>query len=124
LLAQGVALILIGLFNVDLSAGLQAVFESNSFFATLPALGLVALLAGVGFFSLRPGAWVMAMLVQGLVLLVALAFYFLFQARNLLLYGMMAYSVMMVIYLNYAEVPAVFRVQPALLSEREEENVG
>jgi len=112
LVAQGVGLVVLGLFSVDHTAGVWAILVDQSFYATLPPLGVLALVAAAGFLRLRPGAWVMAMLVQGLSLLVALVFYFRYRPQDLLIYGMMVYALIMVLYLNYAEVPAVFRVQP------------
>lgn len=112
LIVQGLGLILIGLFSIDHTAGFWEILDDYSFYATLPPLGLVALVAAAGFVRLREGAWVMAMLVQGLSLFVALIFYFRYRPQNLLIYGMMVYALIMVLYLNYAEVPAIFRAQP------------
>ena len=112
LVVQGLGLILIGLFSIDHTAGFWEILDDSSFYATLPPLGVVALIAAAGFLRLRAGAWVMAMLVQGLALLVALIFYFRYRPQNLLIYGMMVYALIMVLYLNYAEVPAIFRAQP------------
>lgn len=118
---QGVALILTGLFNIDLRAGLEQIVVESSFFASLPPLGALAVVAAVGFLSPRVGAWMVAMLVQGLNLLVALIFYFRYRSDNFFLYAMMVYAIVMVIYLNYAQVPAVFRGDPALVPEVEDE---
>lgn len=112
LVVQGLGLILVGFFSVDLTAGLWDILTESSFYATLPPLGVLALAAATGFLRLRPGAWVVAMLVQGLSLLVALLFYFRYRPQDLLIYGMMVYALIMVLYLNYAEVPAIFRAQP------------
>lgn len=114
---QGISLLAIGLFHVDLWAGLQQILTESSFFASLPGLGTLALVAGVGFLYPRPGAWVMAMLVQGLTLLVTLLFYFRYRPDNLFLYAIMVYAIVMVLYLNYAQVPHVFRGDTALVAE-------
>lgn len=82
------------------------------FFLALPFLAVLGLIATIGFLWLRPGAWVVAMLVQCLHLLVTLTFYFFFEQRAFYLFAMMFYAVVMVVYLNYAEVPAVFRMAP------------
>ena len=121
LIIQGIGLLLIGLFNVELETGLQRILVESSFFASLPALGILALVAAAGFFRPRPGAWVMAMLVQGLTLLITLLFYFRYRSENLFLYAIMVYSIIMVLYLNYAQVPLVFRGQPDLVSEMNDE---
>lgn len=112
LVVQGLGLLLLGLFSIDHTAGLWAILTDQSFYAALPPLGVLALVAAAGFLRLRPGAWTMAMLAQSLTLLVALIFYFRYRPQGLLIYGMMVYALIMVLYLNYAEVPAIFRAQP------------
>lgn len=121
LFVQGVALVFIGLVNVDLQAGFEQIVVETSFFASLPPLGVLALVAAISFLSPRPGAWMVAMLVQGLNLLVALLFYFRYRSDNFFLYAMMVYAIVMVVYLNYAQVPAVFRGDPALVPEIDDE---
>lgn len=118
---QGIGLLLIGLLQVDLHNALQQILVESSFFATLPPLGVLALVAAVGFFHPRPGAWVMAMLVQGLTLLVTLGFYFRYHTDDFFLYAIMGYAVVMVLYLNYAQVPVVFRGRPDLVPEVDDE---
>ena len=83
-----------------------------AFFLPLPFLAILGVIATIGFLWLRPGAWVVAMLVQCLHLIVTLTFYFFFEQRTFYLFAMMFFAVVMVVYLNYAEVPAVFRVAP------------
>ena len=112
LAVQGLGLVVLGLLSVDHTAGLWGILIDQSFYATLPPLGVLSLVAAAGFLRVRPGAWVMAMLVQALSLLVALIFYFRYQPQDLLIYGMMVYALIMVLYLNYAEVPTLFRAQP------------
>lgn len=121
LFIQGIALILIGLFNVDLPAGFQQIVAETSFFASLLPLGVLALVAAISFLSPRPGAWMVGMLVQGLNLLVALLFYFRYRPDNFFLYAMMVYAIVMVIYLNYAHVPAIFHGDPAVVPEVDDE---
>jgi hypothetical protein len=89
----------------------------SAFFVPLPALAFLGLVATLGFLWLRPGAWVVAMLVQGLHLIVALAFYFLYGQKQIYQFALMLFAVVMVIYLNYAEVPAVFRAFPDELDD-------
>jgi hypothetical protein len=113
LVVQGLGLVVLGVFSVDHDAGLLQILINDPFYATLPPLGLLALATAFGFLRLRPGAWVMAMLVQGLTLLVALIFYVRYRPQGGIVYGMMIYAIIMVLYLNYAEVPAVFRAHPA-----------
>lgn len=118
---QAVGLIVGGLLNVDLRTSLQQILIDTSFFASLPALGVLALVAAIGFLRPRPGAWVVAMLVEGLNLLLALLFYFRYGSDNFYLYAIMVYAIFMVLYLNYAQVPTTFRRAPALVTEVEDE---
>lgn len=111
LVVQGVGLLVVGVFSVNRSASLWEILTEDSFYATLPPLGVLALVTAIGFLGLRPWAWVTAMLVQGLTLLVALIFYFRYRPQDVLIYGMMVYAITMVLYLNYAEVPAVFQAR-------------
>jgi hypothetical protein len=85
-------------------------------FVFLP-LGLLALLAGIGFLRLWRTAWLMAMLLQGLSLVTALVLYF--NHKPVYVYVLMVYSILIVVYLNYSEVYATF--QPASILEEEEE---
>lgn len=118
---QGAAVLAFGLWGfygwVPLTQMLAT--PETAFFVPLPALGILGLLATLGFLSLRPGAWVIAMLVQGLCLTVTLVFYFLYAQRTFHLFAMMFYAVVMVLYLNYAEVPAVFRSYPDEEADRD-----
>jgi|GEM_PF-1892304 hypothetical protein len=90
-----------------------------AFFLPLPFLAILGVIATIGFLWLRPGAWVVAMLVQCLHLIVTLTFYFFFEQRTFYLFAMMFFAVVMVVYLNYAEVPAVFRVAPGQEADSE-----
>jgi len=81
------------------------------------SLGLLALLAGIGFLRLWRTAWVVAMFLQGLCLVTALILYF--DHKPAYVYLLMGYSILMVIYLNYSEVYATF--QPISVLEEEEE---
>lgn len=111
---QAAAMLALSLLQIDDLPGLLGQWSDPevAFFIPLPFLALLGFIATIGFLGLRPGAWVVAMLVQGLHLIVTLAFYFFFGQRAYTLFAMMFYAVVMVIYLNYAEVPAVFRVAP------------
>jgi hypothetical protein len=71
------------------------------------ALSALALLAAIGFLRMRRNAWTVAMLGQGLSLLMALLIYF--RGKLWYTYIMMLYNVPMVLYLNYHEVRAAFQ---------------
>lgn len=68
--------------------------------------GLLALSSAVGLLRRRQGAWVLAMAVQGLNMLIALILYF--SSKPSYVHPIMAYSVFMVLYLNYSAVADAF----------------
>ncbi|MDM8527748.1 hypothetical protein QUF58_05980 [Anaerolineales bacterium HSG24] len=72
-------------------------------------LSLLTLVAAFGFIRLWPGAWLNAMSVQGIILSFLLILYFTQTINNIMDYGIMAYAVFIVVYLNYNEVYATFR---------------
>lgn len=109
---QGLLLGLLGFFNLRHSESLIGAFGERPLYLAVVPLSLLALIAVIGFVQLRPGAWVVAMLLQGLMLLMALGVYFTGSTADAVLYAMLLYGVVMVLYLNYAEVPLIFRVQP------------
>jgi hypothetical protein len=71
------------------------------------ALSALAILAAIGFLRMRRDAWTVAMLGQGLSLLMALLLYF--RGKLWYTYIMMLYNIPMVLYLNYHEVRAAFQ---------------
>lgn len=75
------------------------------------ALGGLALVAAVGFLSLWPVAWLLAMGLQGLSLAVALALYFYLSEEPGYLYAVMAYFILMVFYLNSHGVRTAFQAR-------------
>lgn len=72
----------------------------------LAGLACFAALSGLGFWRMWGHAWLHAMLLQGFCLLFALILYF--WQKPGFVYLIMAYSIFMVLYLNYYEVRAVF----------------
>lgn len=111
---EGILLGLGGFFYLRGGDSLLTTLIERPFYAAFVPLSILALIATIGFLRPRPGAWVIAMLVQGLLLFMALASYFGRGSRDPVLYTMLLYGVIMVVYLNYAEVPLVFRVQPGI----------
>lgn len=86
------------------SSELIGTVPASLFFA---ALSVVSLLAGIGFFLLiRPG-WLLAIVVQGLLLLFTLSLYFAGR-RPAFVFPTMIYSVVMVLYLNSFGIQSVF----------------
>lgn len=122
LLFQGLGLFFIG--------GLYAaiiefdwVFTAEDYLINIPlglrggifiAIGILAVLAAIGFFRLWPAAWLNAVMVQGTSLLIALFLYF--HEKPFYLYLIMIFSIFMVVYLNYSEVKEAFR-SPQLAPE-------
>ncbi|MBU0490799.1 MAG: hypothetical protein KKA73_21370 [Chloroflexi bacterium] len=70
-------------------------------------LAMLAIMAAIGFWRLWRNAWLTAMLLQGLCLLLALILYF--HSRPALVYVMMFYGILMVLYLNTQDVRATFQ---------------
>jgi hypothetical protein len=70
-------------------------------------LAVLALAAAIGFGRVAPGAWLLAVLVQGLNLALALVLYF--KGRPDYVYLMMLIGVLMVLYLHQSDVQAAFR---------------
>jgi hypothetical protein len=121
LLLQALGLLTIGFYMLALLSDLVQTRPVQP--ATIPALVFtflapLALWASVGFLRRWRSAWLNAMLLQGLCLMIALAVYF---SENKPAYGyvVMAYSVYMVIYLNHYQVQEAFRTKPALEEEGE-----
>ncbi len=107
-----VAIALLILYNPDyrweLSTG-RLVFRFTVGFQAGFFLTIALLTSGtaLGFFRLRPTAWVYAMGFQAIILAVALALYF--NSRPVYVYPMMVYGIFMVIYLNYPDVQQAFQ---------------
>lgn len=70
-------------------------------------LSALALLAGIGFFIQKRAAWILSLFVQGAVLALALAIYFIKEPIHT--YFLMAYGVFMVIYLQHADIYKSFQ---------------
>jgi hypothetical protein len=70
-------------------------------------LATLALAAAVGFMRVASGAWLLAVLVQGINLALALVLYF--EGRPAYVYMMMLYGIVMVLYLHQDDVQAAFR---------------
>jgi hypothetical protein len=86
-------------FYVDLPAGLRG--------WAFASLAILALITAVRFLRLRHTAWVHAMLLQGLSLLLAIGLYL--QERPFYVYLIMLNCIFMVLYLNYSDVQVAFR---------------
>jgi hypothetical protein len=85
-------------------ANLAILFKGGGFLL----YALLILLTAFSFLRLRRGAWVNAVMLQGMGLLTALGFYF--YGRHAFAYVMMVYGIGMVLYLNHADVQVAFRV--------------
>lgn len=87
----------------DLAVNLSGMLNSSAF----NLLALLALIASFGFLRLHRLAWLCAMLLQGLCLLLALSLYA--REKTPFAYLLMAYSIGLVLYLNYSDVQAAFQ---------------
>jgi hypothetical protein len=85
----------------------------NSIGLLFIALSAVAILAAISFLRMGRNAWTIAMLGQGLSLLMALLLYF--SGKPWYTYVMMLYDIPMVLYLNYHEVRVAFQPAPRAL---------
>jgi len=84
----------------------QGVIEVAAFALFVPPAVLM-LLSGLGFLLLRRRGWLLAAIAQGLGLAVCLWLYTLFQPGYV--YPIMAYCILMILYLNSHDVRVVFR---------------
>ena len=73
------------------------------------SLGLLAIFAAFGFLWLWRTGWPTAMLVQGLGLLVSIGLYI--RSHPPYIFGVMAYCILMVIYLHHPEVQQAFQTK-------------
>ena len=80
-------------------------------------LALPALLAGIGLLRLRPSAWTLAMLTQGLSLALALVIYS--RDKPIYIYPLMIYTIVAVLYLNYNDVQVAFQPKIGSYSRRD-----
>jgi hypothetical protein len=86
---------------------------------TFAALAILALSAALGLFRISPGAWLIAVLVQGGTLALALAYYFSPPPLPPYVYVLMIYSLVMVLYLHQADVTVALRPHLAHPHEHE-----
>lgn len=115
LFGQMAGLLAIGLFNF-LTTDLTQLNEprivlSNVLFAltnsiVFSALALLALVAAVNFWAARPLAWPSAILIQGLILLVALVIYF--SSPVFYAYLMMGSAIFMTAYLHHPDIRTLY----------------
>jgi len=89
----------------EIVKNIPVILKSTGFFA----LGFLGLLASIGFFRLWKYAWLSAMLLQGLCMILALDLYF--TEKPFYVYILMIYCIVMVIYLNYSEIILAFRTK-------------
>ncbi len=75
-------------------------------------LAILALVAAFGLLRLWRSAWLNAMLVQGMVLLFLLLAHFQGKISDIADYGLLAFAIFIVVYLNYSEVKATFTPLP------------
>ena len=86
----------------------RAVIEVAAF-ALFAIPAVLTLLSGLSFLLLRRRGWLLAAIAQGLILAVCLWLYTLFRPGYV--YPIMAYSILMILYLNSHDVRVVFRAE-------------
>lgn len=84
--------------------------------AIFAPLALLALWASIGLMRLWRRAWLVAMLVQGLSLLLALIIYF--NQEQAFVYVIMIYGIFMVVYLHTPDIELAFRARSTLDNQR------
>jgi hypothetical protein len=105
---QAIIFLGLGLATTDWRQPLPSFILDQAPQLAFMVMGLLNLISAAGFLRLRPAAWLMAMFVQGTYLLLALVLYLVNRPDDYLFYGLMTLSVIIVVYLNYAEVPTLF----------------
>lgn len=81
----------------------------------LACLACLAGMTAVGFWRMWRQAWLQAMLLQALCLALSLILYY--WQKPAFVYLLMAFSIFMVLYLNYYEVRAAFGERPIEIGE-------
>jgi len=133
LLVQAGGLVAISLHwmnQIDWDQELEDVLPSVAAIET-GSLGILCLLmaglilmAAVGFFFLRPSAWLAAMIGQGMLLAGALTVHFSAQSalrNSFYIYLIMIYAMLMVLYLNTHDVRVTFLVRRSATPQFDEE---
>jgi hypothetical protein len=121
LLLQTAGLLALAAFDLlasEIMSGALSAGESSLLGALYLLLAILALISALGFFRLWLNSWLTAMLLEGLCLIVALILYF--QGRPDYTFGLMAYAVFMVVYLNHYEVRDAFHAHKLLMVDPEE----
>lgn len=83
----------------------------SPFIAVFSFLGVLAVIATVGFYCLWPAAWITAVSVQGASLLLSLVLYA--TERPAYIYWIMIFCVVLVAYLNHGEIRSAFQRGPS-----------
>jgi hypothetical protein len=113
LILEVIGLVAIGVFEfsqvhwrgLDLESPQHQAVEVGVFALFIPS-GVLTLLAALSFLLLRRRGWLLAAIAQGLSLAVSLWLYSLFQPGYV--YPIMAYCILMVLYLNSRDVRVAF----------------
>ena len=92
--------------GIDLESLQHQAVEAAVFALFIPS-AVLTLLSALSFLFLRRRGWLLAAIAQGLSLAVCLWLYSLFQPGYV--YPIMAYCVLMILYLNSQDVRVVFR---------------
>jgi hypothetical protein len=102
-------------YNPEILQQADQVRAVITFFTEVPrslafgSLGLLSIVAGLGFLGLWRTGWPTAMLVQGMTLLVSLGLYL--RSNPPYIFGVMSYCILMVIYLHHPDVQQAFQTK-------------
>jgi hypothetical protein len=124
---QALGLIGLAVFNFD-----QAVISEETIFLQIllsiltslnqtlafGTLSLLAIVAGFGFLWLWKTGWLTGIMLQGLLLLVAIGLYL--RGGPIYVFGLMSYSILMIIYLHHPEVQQAFQTKQTQQQKMEE----
>jgi hypothetical protein len=105
----------LGLYSLSgfnfLRINVDGVISPEDFYLNLPlilegvafaALAVLATVTAIRIFRLRPSAWVHAVALQGMSLMLAIGLYL--QSKPFYVYFIMTYCIFMVLYLNYSDI--------------------
>lgn len=117
LIFQALGLIGLSIFNYNpgilqqenLISAILTLFTELTHTLSFGSLALLAIFAAFGFHWLWRTGWPTAMLVQGLSLLVSIGLYI--RSHPPYIFGVMAYCILMVIYLHHPDVQQAFQTK-------------
>jgi hypothetical protein len=96
---------------------IQAIISNLAYTTIFGGLAVLAVVAAIGFWRLWPIGWSLAILVQGLSLVVALVLYF--TSRPFYTQLLMLFIVVLVVYLRHSDIQTTFQTRAAMMNREE-----